>query len=86
MSPALPLRITLLDTWDEVLLELPADTPLTEVKRAVLARMKIRRSPGDYVVKYRGAELFEEDRTLAALGIPANAALIVLPRRRIPAK
>jgi hypothetical protein len=42
--------------------------------------------PDAYVVKLRGAEVFDEAATLGALGVPANAALIILPRRRRPVR
>jgi hypothetical protein len=83
VSEALPLRVTVLDTWNAVPLELPPGTPVAEVKRRALARMGIRRSPTEYVVKYNGAELLEEGRSLAEHGVVPNAALIVLPRRRM---
>jgi hypothetical protein len=78
----LPIRVTLLDTWDEVRLELPADTPVSEVKRLVLAG---RGAPEAYLVKYRGAELVE-GVTLADAGVRPNGALIVLSRRRMPVR
>ena len=43
--------------------------------------------PGDaseYLMKYLGAELQDEDRSLADAGVVPNAALVVLPRRRRP--
>jgi hypothetical protein len=86
MSAAIALRVTVLDAWDEVVLEQPAETPLAQVKRAALARMGIRRPPADYVLKYNGAELLDEGRTLAQCGLAPNAALIVLPRRRTPVR
>jgi hypothetical protein len=35
-------------------------------------------------MKFLGAELLEEDRSLADAGVVPNAALVVLPRRRRP--
>jgi hypothetical protein len=82
VSPALPLRVTVLDGWDTLVLEVPPDTTPAELKRMALARMGIRRPSEGYVVKYNGAELFDENRSLADLGVPPHAALIVLQRRR----
>jgi hypothetical protein len=42
------------------------------------------RDPGEYVLKFRGAELYDESRSLADAGLVANGAVIVLPRRRRP--
>jgi hypothetical protein len=56
------------------------------VKRRALSAARVRGEPEDYVVKFRGAELGEDGRTLAQAGVGPNAALIVLPRRRVPAR
>jgi hypothetical protein len=83
---ALPLRVTVEDAWDEVRLDLPPATPLGEVKRRALAAVKVVRDPAGYVLKYRGAELMDERRSLAEAGIVPNAPLIVLPRHRRPVR
>jgi hypothetical protein len=82
----LPIRVTLLDTLDGHAQVVSSATPVEEIKRAALSRSGIRRPASEYVVKYRGAELFEGGKTLGDAGVVANAALIVLPRRRIPAR
>jgi hypothetical protein len=86
MTAALPVRVMVEDAWDEVFLELPAATPLAEVKRAALDFTRIRRNPAEYVLKYRGAELSDEHRSLAEAGLVPNGALIVLSRRRRPVR
>lgn len=84
--PPLELRVTLLDTWEEHTLHLPPGTLVGDLKRTVLARSHIRRSPEEYEVKYNGAQVEEGHRSLADAGIRANSALIVLPKRRRPAR
>lgn len=86
MLGTLPLRVTLLDTWDEATVEFPATTLISDLKRSVLARSRIRRPASEYLVKYNGAELDEAGRTLADAGVKPNASLIVLLRRRNPVK
>ena len=86
MSGALAIRVTLLDTLDALDLEVPPTTPVAEVKKAALARSGIRRPAAEYMVKYKGAELFEGGKTLADAGVVAGGALIVLLRRRIPVR
>ena len=83
---ALDLRVTLLDTWEESSLRLPASTLVSELKRLALAESRIRRSPNDYMVKYKGAELDESGRSLADAGVATNSSLIVLARRRRPVR
>ncbi len=84
--PEAALRVTLLDTWDEYLLNLPGDASVADLKRAVLDRARVRRSPDEYEVKYNGARLDERAGSLAQLGLPPNAPVIVLSRRRRPAR
>ncbi|HEU5219841.1 MAG TPA: hypothetical protein VFU23_14370 [Gemmatimonadales bacterium] len=86
MSAPLAVRVMVLDTWDEVPLTLPPATSIADLKRAALAHSRIRRAPGEYVVKYNGAELYEPGNTLANAGVVPNGALIVLRRRRNPVR
>ena len=80
MNTTIPIRVTVLDTLDDVSFDFPADTTLAEVKRSALAQSKIRSPAADFVLKYQGAELFEEGRTLAQAGVLRNSALIALRR------
>jgi hypothetical protein len=86
MAAPLEVRVTVLDTWDESTLQVPPTTLISELKRTALARSRIRRSPADYLVKYKGAELDEAGKTLADAGVAPNSSLIVMPRRRQPAR
>ena len=86
MTAALPVRVMVEDAWDEVFLELPGNTSLAEVKRAALDRTYVKRNPSDYVLKYRGAELSDEERSLTQAGVVPNSPLILLSRRRRPVR
>lgn len=86
MSPPLPVRVMVEEAWDEVLLQLPAATSLADVKRRALEAAQVRGDPGGYLLKFRGAELHDESRSLAEAGMVPNGALIVLPRRRRPVR
>ena len=83
---SIPVRITLTDVWDEFHLDLPSETSLSQVKQRVLELGRVTSDPSRYVVKYRGAQLEDEARSLAELGVVKNAALIMLPRRRQPVR
>lgn len=74
------------DAWDEVLLELPGGTSLAELKRQALALTHVKGNPADYLLKYRGAALGAESRSMAEAGLVQNGALIVLSRRRRPVR
>ncbi len=74
------------DAWDEVPLDLPAGTSLAELKHRALEATKVIRDPGEYLLKFRGAELYDESLSLADAGLVTNGAVIVLPRRRRPVR
>ena len=82
----LPVRIKVQDVWDEVRLDLPESTPVGEAKRRALRLTHIPDDPDRYLVKFRGAEVLDESRSLGQAGIVPNAALIVLSRRRRPVR
>ena len=86
MSDSLPVRVMVQDAWDEVRLDLPSATPLADVKRRALEATRVVHDPAGYVLKFRGAELQDESRSLAQAGVVANGALIVLPKRRRPVR
>lgn len=86
MTGIVPVRVTVEDVWDEVWLELPAETPVGEIKRQALALTRVKGDPSQYLLKYRGAELSDETRTVSAAGLVPNGALIVLARRRRPVR
>jgi hypothetical protein len=82
----LPVRVMVQDAWDEVSFDLPPTTSLADVKRRALQATQVRGDPNAYLLKFRGAELRDESRTLAEAGLVPNAALIVLSRRRRPVR
>jgi hypothetical protein len=86
VSQNLRLRVMVQDAWDEVPIDLPPGSSLAELKRAALDATKVPRDPDEYVLKFRGAELFDESRSLADAGLVPNGAVIVLPRRRRPVR
>jgi len=86
MTPTLPVRVMVQDAWDEVRLDLPAATPLAEVKRQALEAARVARDPAGYLLKFRGAELRDESQSLAEAGLVPNGALIVLPKWRRPVR
>jgi hypothetical protein len=86
MTATLPLRVTVLDTWEEFALAVSPNTPVAEVKRQALKLAHVARPADAYLVKYQGAELPEGTATVAEAGVGANGALIVLSRRRTPVR
>jgi TUG ubiquitin-like domain len=86
MSTGLSVRVMVTDVWDAVPLTLEPSTSLADLKLEALTRTRVQRDPDEYVVKFRGAEMLDESVSLKDAGIPPNAALIVLPRRRRPVR
>jgi hypothetical protein len=82
----LALRVTVLDVWDEFRLSVPDATTVATLKARVLAEARVIRDPDAYQVKFRGAAIVDESKTLVQLGIVPNAALIILSRRRRPVR
>jgi hypothetical protein len=84
MGELMPVRVMVTDVWDEVELQVAPSSSLGDVKRLALERTRVSRNPDDYLLKFRGAELRDESRTLQEAGVVPNAPMIVLPRRRQP--
>lgn len=82
----LPVRVMVLDTWDEIPLAVSPELPIVELKRQALAAARVRRPAERYEVKFRGAVVPEGDSTVAQVGLLPNSQLIVLPSRRRPAR
>jgi hypothetical protein len=81
------LRVTVLDTWDTVRLDVEPSATLADVKRRALAAATGRTvDADDYVVKYHGASVLDERETVASLALAHGAPLIVLPGRRHPVR
>ena len=78
----LAVRVRVQDSWEEVELELDPKTPLAEVKREALRRSRRTGDPAGYELKFRGAAILDEGKSLEGAGVVRNAELIVLPRRR----
>jgi hypothetical protein len=82
----LPVRVMVQDAWDQVSLELPLATSVAELKQRALALTHRVGKAEEYMVKFRGAPVLDESRSLAEEGVVANAALIVMPRHRHPVR
>ena len=96
MNAALPaatgdrytVRVMVTPVWDQVSIPVDAGTTVAQLKRDAL-RAALKRAAVDdqeYVVKFRGAQVFDESTTLGALAAGPNAPFIVLPARRQPVR
>jgi hypothetical protein len=82
----LPVRVMVQDAWDQVNLELPPGTTVADLKQRALALTHQTGKPEEYLVKFRGAAMLDEGRSLGESGVVPNAALIVMPRYRRPVR
>ena len=79
----LRLKVMVSEVWLPLLLEVPSDTSVAALKANVLDEATIgAANAAEYEVKVGGAQVRDESRTLAEVGVGDGAALIVLLRRR----
>lgn len=86
MPPLVPVRVMVPDVWDEVALEVPASTAIATLKSAALTRSGAGGSPDDFVAKFRGALLTDEDRAMGDVGMVAGSSIILVRRHRRPVR
>lgn len=84
---ALRLRVQVAEQWDAVRVEAPASEPVRVLKIHALDRLQ----PGalahdEYVVKFRGWEVLDENATLADIGAGDGSTLLIHHRRRRPVR
>ncbi len=80
------VRVWVTTVWDNVDLEVDAQWSVEATKNAALSATTGKSFDLDnYIVKFRGAEVFDETQSLGALGVSDGAPMIVLPGRRQPA-
>ena len=81
------VRVWVTSVWDTVTLEVDVDWSVASVKEAALRGATARAfNADDFIVKFRGAEVFDEAQSLGVLGVPDGAPMIVLPGRRQPVR
>ena len=84
MSPAkaADLRVRVSEAWSDVDLPWAPDLRIGELKLRALVATNRAGDPAGYEVKFRGARILDEGRTIGELKVPAGAGLIVQVRRR----
>lgn len=80
------MRVWVPSVWDVVELPFEPQQTFADIKAGALkhALGTSRTDPSEFIVKYRGALVEDESRTLASLSVPDHAPMIVLPARRRP--
>lgn len=81
------VRVWVPEVWDVVQLTVDPQQSFASIKAAALDQaVGARARPDRYQLKYRGALMTEEHRTVADADLPDNAPLIVLPANRRPVR
>lgn len=80
------VRVMVHEAWDEIPLPYDAAQRCGDLKQAALDAARVAGDPGSYEIKFRGAAIRDESRTLGDVGIDAGDAVIVLLRRRAPVR
>ncbi len=84
---AMTVRVWVTDVWDNANVSVAPEDTVGTVKVRSLEQITGRTAdPTTYQVKFRGALVTDESQTLAALGVPDGAPLIVLPASRRPVR
>ena len=86
MNAALAVRVRVLEAWEDIDVSIDPATSIGELKRQILDRVHIPADPSSFLVKFRGAEITDESRSLEEQQVPPGAALIVLRRHRMPVR
>lgn len=77
------LRVQLLERWDRIAVDVPAETPVAALKRDSLAAFGLGDAmPADYVVKLRGWEVLGEQGSVAESGARDGSTYLIALRRR----
>ncbi len=83
----LAVRVWVPEVWDSVMLQAEPSWQVSRLKQEALRQTTERTlDPRDYIVKFRGAPVLDEELTLAELGVPGGAPLVVLSDRRHPVR
>lgn len=83
----LAVRVWVPEVWDSVMLRAEPSWQVSRLKEEALRQATERTlDPRDYIVKFRGAAVLDEELTLAELGVPGGAPLVVLSARRHPVR
>lgn len=82
-ATGLSVKVTVADTWQQVSLDAALNHTVASLKARALAQANISAGrSASYEVKFGGALVRDESRTLGALGAKDGSPFIVLSKRR----
>jgi hypothetical protein len=83
---AITIRVQVAELWDVVRVDASTGSTVAEVKRAALTELVPGSFAEDYVAKFRGWEILDENATLAEAQLTEGSILLLHVRRRLPVK
>jgi hypothetical protein len=86
-DPVITLRVQCPEVWDTVRVNAPADTAVAVLKqRALEVLMPDEKNTDDFVMKFEGWEVLDEQVSLTAAGAGPGSIFLVTGRRRRPVR
>ena len=81
------LRVQMLETWDVVRVETPANERVGTLKAEAIAALQPNGDPADvFVLKLNGFEILDENVSIADTGAKNGSTFLVTYRRRRPVR
>jgi hypothetical protein len=81
------LRVQAAELWDTLRVDAPASGSVMSVKTAALdSFFPLGYNANEFVVKLRGFEIIDEERSLESAGVKDGSTLLLSQRRRRPVK
>ena len=86
-SPRLTVRIELQERWETLAFDVAAESSVHALKTAARAHFGVSDVPAeDFVLKLRGAEIVDEQESLAAASVRDGSSFLLSFRRRRPVR
>jgi len=86
-AAVIAVRVEMPEVWDAIRLEAPPSEPVVAVKVQALARLYPEADfHEEFVVKFLGCEVLDENASLADIGAVTGSTLLLMFRRRRPVK
>jgi hypothetical protein len=86
-ADTITIRVEVAELWDAVRVIARPETPVAELKQRVVAEFfPSHQYPEDFVLKFRGWEILDENGSLKDCGIVNGSILLLGYRRRRPVR
>jgi len=79
-------RVEASDIWEAVRVSARPETPVADVKARVVAALFQNEQVADFVLKFRGWEILDENAALKDVGIVEGSIVLLAIRRRRPVR